>query len=93
MMALGCGLMARAKGSVDLAYLCRALKAPSLAASIGRLAEWARSESWTHEEFLTTCLEREGAARKSNRREIRVRAAKFPARKNLEGFDFDHQAP
>ena len=49
--------------SADLVYLCRALKAPSLAAAIDRLAERARTESWTHEEFLAACLEREVAAR------------------------------
>lgn len=40
------------KPAADLAYLCRALKAPSLAAAIVRLAERARAENWTHEEFL-----------------------------------------
>jgi len=77
--------------AADLAYLCRALKAPSLAAAVERLSERARSESWTHEEFLAACLEREVAARQSNGGEIRVRAARFPARKTLEDFDFDHQ--
>ena len=79
------------KPAADLAYLCRALKAPSLAASVERLAERARAETWTHEEFLAACLEREVAARQSNGGEIRVRAARFPARKTLEDFDFDHQ--
>ena len=79
------------KPSADLAYLCRALKAPSLAAAIARLSERARAADWTHEEFLAACLEREVAARQSNGGEIRVRAAKFPARKTLEDFDFDHQ--
>ena len=36
------------KPPTDLAYLCRALKAPSLAASVQRLAERARTESWSH---------------------------------------------
>ena len=79
------------KPSADLAYLCRALKAPSLAAAIDRLAERARNDGWSHEEFLAACLEREVAARQSNGGEIRVRAARFPARKTLEDFDFDHQ--
>jgi DNA replication protein DnaC len=85
--------MARAatKPATDLAYLCRALKAPSLAAAVERLGERARAESWSHEEFLAACLEREVAARQSNGGEIRVRAARFPARKTLEDFDFDHQ--
>jgi DNA replication protein DnaC len=83
--------MATTKETADLAYLCRALKAPSLAAAIDRLGERARSENWTHEEFLAACLEREVAARASNGGEIRVRAARFPARKTLDDFDFAHQ--
>lgn len=55
-----------------------------------RLAERARAESWTHEEFLATCLEREVAARESHGGEGRIRAARFPARKSLEEFDFEH---
>jgi DNA replication protein DnaC len=84
-------MTARSKPAADLAYLCRALKAPSLAKSIDRLAERARAESWTHEEFLAACLEREVAARQSNGGELRIRAARFPARKTLEEFDYDHQ--
>jgi DNA replication protein DnaC len=79
------------KPTADIAYLCRALKAPSLAAAVERLGERARTDGWTHEEFLAACLEREVAARQSNGGEIRVRAARFPARKTLEDFDFDHQ--
>jgi DNA replication protein DnaC len=82
---------AKTKPAADLAYLCRALKAPNLAQAVTRLGDRARSEGWTHEEFLAACLERELAARQSNGGEIRIRAARFPARKTLEEFDFDHQ--
>lgn len=75
----------------ELAWLCRALKAPSLAAGIDRLATRAREESWTHEQFLAACLEREVLARQSHGGEARIKAARFPARKMLEDFDFDHQ--
>jgi DNA replication protein DnaC len=75
----------------DLAYLCRALKAPSLGAAIPRLAERARTESWTHEEFLAACLEREVASRQDHGGEGRIKAARFPARKTLEDFDFSFQ--
>jgi DNA replication protein DnaC len=77
--------------STELAFVTRALKAPSLAAAVDRLAERARSESWTHEEFLLACLQREVAAREAHGGEGRIRAARFPARKALEEFDFDHQ--
>jgi hypothetical protein len=84
--------MAASKRPVaDIAYLCRALKAPSLGQAFERLAERARADGWTHEEFLAACLEREVAARQSNGGELRIRAARFPARKTLEDFDFDHQ--
>jgi DNA replication protein DnaC len=75
----------------ELAFLTRALKAPSLADAIPRLAERARADSWTHEEFLAACLQREVAARESHGGEGRIRAARFPARKALEEFDFDYQ--
>ena len=77
--------------SRDLAYLCRELKAPSLLAGVGRLAERARTDAWSHEDFLAACLEREVSSRQSHGGENRIAAARFPARKTLEDFDFDHQ--
>jgi DNA replication protein DnaC len=74
----------------ELAFLTRALKAPTLRDAAPRLAERARTESWTHEEFLAACLQREVAAREAHGGEGRIRAARFPARKSLEEFDFDH---
>jgi hypothetical protein len=46
----------------ELAYLARALKAPSLAAAVERLAERARTESWTFaccDERTTRCTEQQ----------------------------------
>lgn len=76
--------------TAELAFLTRALKAPTLRDAAGRLAERARAESWTHEEYLAACLQREVSARDSHGGEGRIRAARFPARKSLEEFDFDH---
>jgi DNA replication protein DnaC len=76
--------------TAEVAFLTRALKAPTLRESAGRLAERARAENWTHEEFLVACLQREVAARDAHGGEGRIRAARFPARKSLEEFDFDH---
>jgi DNA replication protein DnaC len=76
--------------SAEVAFLTRALKAPTLRESVPRLAERARTEAWSHEEFLVACLQREVAARESHGGEGRIRAARFPARKSLEEFDFDH---
>lgn len=74
----------------ELEYLTRALKAPTLRESVERLADRARAESWTHEEFLAACLQREVSARESHGGEGRIRAARFPARKSLEDFDYEH---
>ena len=76
--------------TAELAFLTRALKAPTLREAVDRLAERARTESWTHEEFLAACLQREVTARESHGGQGRVRAARFPARKALEDVDYDH---
>jgi DNA replication protein DnaC len=76
--------------TAELAYLTRALKAPTLREAIGRLTERARAETWTYEEFLAACLQREVSAREFHGGEGRIRAARFPSRKSLEEFDFDH---
>jgi DNA replication protein DnaC len=77
--------------SKDLIYLCRALKAPSLLAAADRLLEQAVREDWSHAELLAACLEREVAARQAHGAENRIKAARFPAHKTLEDFDFKHQ--
>src|SRR5215475_13648899 len=76
--------------AAEVAFLTRALKAPTLRESVSRLAERARAESWSHEEFLVACLQREVSARESHGGEGRIRAARFPSRKSIEEFDFDH---
>src|SRR3954451_24919702 len=50
----------------------------------------ARAESWSHEEFLVACLQREVAAREAHGGEGRIRQARFPARNSLEELDYDH---
>src|SRR5215471_3823796 len=76
--------------AAEVAFLTRAVKAPALRESAGRLAERVRAESWSHEEFLVACPQREVAARESHGGEGRIRADRLPARKALEEFDFDH---
>jgi DNA replication protein DnaC len=74
----------------EVAFLTRALKAPALRESAARLADRVRAESWSHEEFLVACLQREVSARESHGGEGRIRAARFPSRKSLEDFDYGH---
>jgi DNA replication protein DnaC len=76
--------------AADLAFLARAMKAPALLDAAERLAERARTESWTHQEYLAACLQREVAARDSHGGEQRIRQARFPAIKTLEEIDTAH---
>src|SRR6476660_9385946 len=76
--------------TTEITFVTSALKAPTVREAVARLAERARAESWTHEEFLVACLQREVSARESYGGEGRIRAARFPSRKSLEEFDFDH---
>ena len=58
----------------EVAFLTGALKAPTLREAVPRLAERAREQSWSHEEFLIACLQREVSARESHGGEGRIRA-------------------
>ena len=75
----------------DLAYLIRQMKAPRIAQAVSRVAEQARNESWSYEDFLTVLLDQEVLARQAQGGEARIRAAHFPARKTVEEFDFAYQ--
>jgi len=75
----------------ELAHLFRALKAPAAARALPALAERAREESWSYERFLEVLLGAEVSARGSHGGENRIKAARFPARKSLEEFDFTFQ--
>src|SRR5881398_1232202 len=75
----------------ELSHLFRALKAPSAARGLPALAQRAREESWSHERFLEAVLSAEVSSRESHGGESRIKAARFPARKTLEEFDFTFQ--
>ena len=75
----------------ELTHIFRALKAPAAAMAMPKLAERAREESWSHERFLEAVLSTEIASRESHGGESRIKAAKLPARKTLEEFDFTFQ--
>ena len=75
----------------ELAHLFRALKAPAAARALPVLADRAREESWSYERFAEVLLSTEVSARDSHGGEARIKAARFPARKTLEEFDFTFQ--
>jgi DNA replication protein DnaC len=75
----------------ELAYLFRAMKAPAAARALPKLAERARQEEWSYERFAESLLQTEQASRDAHGGEARIKAARFPARKTLEEFDFSFQ--
>jgi DNA replication protein DnaC len=75
----------------DLAFLVRYMKAPRIAEALASLAERARAENWSYERFLEELLEREVFARQQQGGAARIQAARFPARKTLDDFDFAYQ--
>jgi len=75
----------------ELAHLFRALKAPAAARALPKLAERARSEEWSYEQFAAVLLKTEIDSRDSHGGQARIKAARFPAHKTLEEFDFSFQ--
>src|SRR5438876_11565856 len=75
----------------ELAHLFRAMKAPAAARALPKLSERARSEEWSYERFAQALLATEVASRDASGGELRIKAARFPARKTLEEFDFTFQ--
>jgi len=77
--------------AAELTHLFRALKAPAAARALPKLADRARSEEWSYERFAEALLSTEHASREAHGGEGRIKAARFPARKTLDEFDFTFQ--
>jgi DNA replication protein DnaC len=75
----------------ELAHLFRALKAPAAARALPKLADRARAEDWSYERFAEALLQTEHSSREAHGGDGRIKAARFPARKTLEEFDFSFQ--
>ena len=80
------------KATTELAHLFRALKAPAAARALPKLADRARDEQWSYEQFAAALLKTETDSRDAHGGQARIKAARFPARKTLEEFDFAFQA-
>ena len=78
--------------TTELAHLFRQLKAPAAARALPKLADRARDEEWSFEQFAAALLKTEADSRDSHGGQARIKAARFPARKTLEEFDFAFQA-
>ena len=70
-----------------LAYLTRVLKTPTIGRCWEELAEQARDETWSHEEYLAAVLQRQVAERESAGTTMRIRTAHFPAVKTIEDLN------
>ncbi len=77
--------------AAELAHLFRSLKAPAAARALPKLAERARAEEWSYEQFAEALLGTERSSREAHGGESRIRAARFPSRKTLEEFDWAFQ--
>jgi DNA replication protein DnaC len=78
--------------ATELAHLFRALKAPAAARALPKLADRARADEWSFEQFAAALLKTEVDSRDSHGGQGRIKQARFPARKTLEEFDFAFQA-
>ena len=74
----------------EVAFLARELKTPVIAEMFGVLGDQARTEGWSHEEYLAAVLGRQVASRTANGTRMRIAGAHFPAVKTLEDFTFEH---
>lgn len=74
----------------EVAFLARELKTPVIADLFQVLGDQARTEGWSHEEYLAAVLGRQVASRAANGTRMRIAAAHFPAVKTLEDFTFEH---
>ncbi len=55
------------------------------------LAEQARSDDWTHIEYLARLIADQASATRNRRLSARLRFARFPFRKTIDEFDFEFQ--
>jgi len=71
----------------DLGYL----HLDAAAASFAVLAEQARTNEWSHVEFLARLVAEQATADRDRRLAARLRYARFPYRRRLDDFDFEFQ--
>lgn len=72
----------------ELAFLARELKTPVIGQTYQQLADQARGDGWSHEEYLAAVLGRQVASRTANGTRLRISSAHFPSVKTIEDFEF-----
>ena len=71
-----------------LNHRLKSLRLPTVLREYGKLAKQAAAEGLDHVQFLARIIELEMIDRERRTIERRIKAAKFPAVKSLDGFDF-----
>ncbi len=71
--------------------LYQQLNLAHLETGLPRLLEQARAEQWTYETFLGQALAAEVEGREQKALARRLKSARIPAKKTLDGFDFSFQ--
>ena len=74
-----------------IAYQTRVLKLPTIRDCALELAQRARDEGWSHEEYLATVLDRQLVDREAKSLHNRMSRAHLPSRKTLADFNTEHQ--
>jgi DNA replication protein DnaC len=72
---------------VDIKEQLKTLRLPAIRACYEELAELARREALSYEQYLEELLEREWEERRHNRIERMLKASGLPLEKNMESFD------
>lgn len=73
--------------AVDISACCKSLRLPGVKAVYREIAEQARMEHYSYEEYLAQVLEREWENRRRHRIERYLKLSKIPLEKNLESFN------
>jgi DNA replication protein DnaC len=73
---------------IRLPILLRQLRLPTVAANYRKFAQEAAQSGQPYEEYLLALLEHETNQRAINRRQRRIREARFPVLRTLDEFDF-----
>lgn len=72
-------------------YLARAMKMPTVRQTWQQLANQARDEGWSHEEYLAAVSQRQVADREASGTASRIAGARFPSMKTIEDFNCEFQ--
>lgn len=74
-----------------ITHLTQVMKMPTIRKVWQSLAQQAREDGWSHEEYLAAVLQRQVADREASGTALRIAGAHFPSMKTIEDFNCDYQ--